>query len=160
MVRENKAIYAGSFDPFTNGHLDIVKKSLNVFSNVTILIARNSSKDICWGTNDMKNAIQRCMKKEFPNHSWFIDILEEGFVADYCEKHGARYLVRGLRNQMDFLYEENIAKINKELSPSLETVYFRTNDEIVSSSMVREFLFSGKPILKYVPKEIYDLIAR
>lgn len=160
MSRVTKAVYAGSFDPFTNGHLDIVKKSLKVFDNLTILIASNREKNRTWNINDMKDAIQRCMKKEFPNHSWFIDLLEEGFVADYCNKHGARYLVRGLRNQMDFIYEENIAKINKELGSSLETVYFRTNDEIMSSSMVREFLFGGKPILKYVPEEIYNLIAR
>ena len=65
---------------------------------------------------------------------------DEGMIADFCKEHNVDYLVRGLRNTSDYLYEENIAKINYELNPYLKTVYFRATNETISSSMIREFL--------------------
>lgn len=87
-------------------------------------------------------------------------ILSDGLVADYCKSVDAQYLVRGLRNTSDYLYEENIAKINAEINPNLKTVYFRATNEVVSSSMVRELFGYGKDISKYLPEEVLRIIAQ
>lgn len=154
---ENKAIYAGSFDPFTNGHMTILEKTLKIFPSVTVLLANNSSKTRTWDAMEMLSAIRKCLDKTFPGKCLYVDYTD-GYVADYCESHGARYLVRGLRNNMDFMYEEEIAKVNKELNWKLETIYLRADNDIISSSMIRGFIAGGKSAYKYVPEEIYDLI--
>ena len=77
-----------------------------------------------------------------------------GLVADYCKDVGANYLVRGLRNTSDYLYEENIAKINTEINPDLKTIYFRATNDTISSSMVRELHSYDRDVSKYLPDEI------
>ena len=81
--------------------------------------------------------------------------LDGCLVADYCKERDICYLVRGLRNTSDYLYEENIAKINSTINPDLKTIYFRSNNDVISSSMVRELAKYGKDVSKYVPLEIY-----
>jgi pantetheine-phosphate adenylyltransferase len=84
--------------------------------------------------------------------------LPDTLVADYCKTLNAQYLVRGIRNTSDYLYEENIAKINREINPELKTIYFRADNEVISSSMVRELAHYNKDISAYVPVEIFNLI--
>ena len=84
-------------------------------------------------------------------------VFENGLIADYCKSVDSEYLIRGLRNTSDYMYEENIAKINQEINPRLKTVYFRADNEIISSSMVRELMAFNKNVDKYVPKEIASL---
>lgn len=146
------AVYAGSFDPFTNGHLSIVKEASEVFDRVFICIAQNSEKKRFIDGNVMGSAITSCLHSVGINNC--VVISHKGLIADFCKEHNVDYLVRGLRNTSDYLYEENIAKINYELNPNLKTVYFRATDETISSSMVREFLKYGKSVEKYVPYEI------
>lgn len=150
------AVYAGSFDPFTNGHLSIVKEASEVFERVYICIAQNSEKKRFMDGSMMGSAISSCLAAHGINNC--VVVSYKGMIADFCKEHSVDYLVRGLRNTSDYLYEENIAKINFELNPNLKTVYFRATNETISSSMVREFLKYGKPIHSYVPKEILDII--
>jgi pantetheine-phosphate adenylyltransferase len=77
-----------------------------------------------------------------------------GLVADYCKENGIDYLVRGLRNTSDYLYEEEVAKINAEIFPRLKTVYFRAKDDVISSTLVKLLYEQNKDITKYLPKEI------
>ena len=150
------AVYAGSFDPFTNGHLSVVKSAAEVFDTVYVVIAQNCEKKRFVGFADMSKAIERCLLKEGLNNCKVEACF--GLVADFCNDVGAGYLVRGLRNTSDYMYEENIAKINAEINPDLKTVYFRATDDTISSSMVRELHKYGKDISKYVPKEIEILL--
>lgn len=150
------AVYAGSFDPFTNGHLSIVKEASEVFDRVFICIAQNSDKKRFIDGNIMGSAITSCLDS-YGIYNCVV-ISHKGMIADFCKEHNVDYLVRGLRNTSDYLYEENIAKINYELNPNLKTIYFRATDETVSSSMVREFIKYDKPINKYVPKEILEVL--
>ena len=76
-------------------------------------------------------------------------------VADYCKEQGCEYLIRGLRNTTDYLYEENVASINTEINPNIKTIYFRTRNEVLSSTFVKELYKYGKDITKYLPKEIH-----
>lgn len=154
-MKSKKALYAGSFDPFTNGHLSIVEKSSELFDEVIVGIAANSNKRrITSDVYYMKDAIVDQLKR-YDNVSV---VVIDGLVADYCKKKDILYLIRGLRNTSDYLYEENIAKINSEINSDLQTIYFRADNDVISSSMVRELREYGKDISKFVPEEIYKIL--
>ena len=145
-----KALYAGTFDPFTNGHFYIAKQSAKLFNELTICIAHNSNKKRSSDTYKMKCAIEELFK----NYDNVSVVIVSELIADYCAKNDINYLVRGIRNTSDYLYEENIAKINNEINPSLQTIYFRADNDVISSSMVRELKNYGKDVSKYLPEEI------
>lgn len=154
-----KAIYAGSFDPFTNGHLSIVREASKLFDTVYVCIGKNSSKQRFVDETKMQHAIKMVLLREGIINSEVV--VFNGMVADLAQKLGVDYLVRGLRNSMDYAYEENIAKINSILNPTLKTVYFRASSmdgEVISSSMIREFLKYEKDVCPYVPIEIVDIL--
>ena len=85
-------------------------------------------------------------------------VIHGGLVADYCAQQGIRYYVRGLRSDIDYSYEENIARINRLINPDLETLYLRSDDPAISSSMIRELLAFGKPVDRYVPDQVRRVI--
>lgn len=151
------AVYAGSFDPFTNGHLSIVQSASDLFDHVYVVIAQNANKQRKISPEQMKDAIAQVFKRERLLNCTAI-LLPDTLVADYCKTLNAQYLVRGIRNTSDYLYEENIAKINREINPELKTIYFRADNEVISSSMVRELAHYKKDISAYVPVEIFNLM--
>lgn len=151
-----KAIYPGSFDPFTNGHLDIVKKAAVLFDEVDVIIGVNSNKRRTFPSADMKHAIEKTLQElNLCNVSVTI---HDGLVAEYAKEKDIPYMIRGLRNNMDYNYEENIAEVNKLINPRLEYVYFRAENVAVSSSMVKELRSYGLDISPYVPKAIFDIV--
>lgn len=152
----NIAVYAGSFDPFTNGHLSIVKNAAELFDKVYVVIARNPDKHRSSDVDSMCQAMKDCFTHEGLNNC--VPLLHTGLIAELCYTLNAKYLIRGLRNTSDYMYEENIAKINQEINPQLKTIYFRAENDVISSSMIRELKKYGKDITKYVPKEIADMI--
>lgn len=148
----NFAVYPGSFDPFTNGHLDIVKKSSALFDKVYILIGVNSNKTRDYDVELMKSAIEdSLLDNEIDNCSVCV---YDGLIAQFAKENGIKYMIRGLRNNMDYNYEENIAEVNKLINPQLEYVYFRAENVAVSSSMVKELCSYGQDVSKYVPKSV------
>lgn len=149
-----KALYTGSFDPFTKGHLSIVEKAAELFDKVVIGIAYNSKKKRNTDINVMIEAI----KKQVSDLDNVSVTRINGLVADWCQEREYYYLVRGLRDTSDYLYEENIAKINKEINSNLRTIYFRADNDVISSSMVRELCENNKDVSKYVPEEIYKIL--
>lgn len=152
-MKVRKALYAGSFDPFTNGHLYIAEKAAELFDELVIGIAENSNKKRSTDIYEMKDAI----REHFKCYDNVSVVIIDSLVADYCMKKDICYLVRGLRNTSDYLYEENIAKINNEINPNLRTIYFRADNDVISSSMIRELNEHGKDISKFVPEEIYKI---
>lgn len=150
-----RALYAGSFDPFTNGHLSIVEKSSELFDEVIVGIAANSKKNRSTDVYDMKDAIM----EELKHYDNVLVVVIDGLVADYCNRKDINYLVRGLRDTSDYLYEENVAKINNEINPALKTIYFRADNDVISSSMVRELREYGKDISRFIPKEINKIYS-
>ncbi len=152
----NIGFYAGSFDPFTNGHLHVVKTSSKLFDKVIIAIGENSFKKRRFDNKKMKEAIEKVLiENKLDNVSV---IIYDSFTADVALEYGTTYLIRGLRNGMDYQYEENISAINEETS-KLDTIYIRAGRHgSTSSSMVTELLTYGKDISSYVPKPILDLL--
>ena len=151
-----RAIYPGSFDPFTNGHLDIVKKSAALFDEVYVVIGINSNKSRSFASDAMKKAIETTV------HDLGLGNVRvtvyEGLVAQYAKENHIKYMIRGLRNNMDYNYEENIAEINKLINPDMEYVYFRAENVAVSSSMVKELRTYGLDISGYVPKAVFKIL--
>ncbi len=148
--------YAGSFDPFTNGHLHIVKTASKIFDKVIVGIGENNSKTRRFDKVNMKQAINKVFKQE--NLVNCECIIFSGLTADVAKKHNATMLIRGVRNGIDYDYEENLALINEEVS-GLDTIYIRAGKlGYLSSSMVYELIKYKKDVSKYLPKTIDNLI--
>lgn len=151
-----RAIYPGSFDPFTNGHLDIVKKSAALFDEVFVVIGINAQKKRTFESGKMKAAIEAALQElEITNVKV---IIYKGLVAEFAKSYQIKYMIRGLRNNMDYNYEENIAEVNKLINPDMEYVYFRAVNVAVSSSMVKELHSFGLDVSPYLPKAVYDML--
>lgn len=151
---KKSAIYPGSFDPFTNGHLDVVKKSAALFDKVVVAIGVNAGKKRNYDIEGMKKAIEQVL---VDNGILNCEVCYySGLVAEYAKENDIAYMIRGLRNTTDYNYEENIAEVNKLINPDLEYVYFRAENVGISSSMVRELLSYGKDVSKYVPDAVLE----
>ncbi len=146
------ALFPGSFDPFTKGHEDIVLRGLNIFDEIIIAMGHNSKKKRYFDVDQMKEKIRDC----FSNYTNIkIDTYDE-LTATYANRHGAGYLLRGLRNTTDFEYENSIAMVNKDLYNGLETVFLITSPRFafISSSIIREVHIYGGDVSKYVPYKL------
>ena len=152
------AVYPGSFDPFTNGHLDIVKKASKLFDKVVIVVAINKNKSRTYDINDMCIAIVDTLEEN--NITNCVVGTWDGLIADLMRSWGDKYLIRGLRNTTDYNYEEFMAKVNKLIYPEIEYVYFRADNSAISSSMVKELYSYGQDVSAYVPKEVMDILRR
>jgi pantetheine-phosphate adenylyltransferase/dephospho-CoA kinase len=152
---ESNALFAGSFDPFTNGHLSILKKACSIFDSVYLCIANNADKKRRYSIAEMQEAIKQTISLNGLTNCEVV--ICDHLVADFCKELGVTYLIRGLRNTSDYMYEENISKINHEINPNLETVYLRGDDDVISSSMVYEFVKYGKSIEKFVPEPVLQV---
>jgi pantetheine-phosphate adenylyltransferase len=150
------AIYAGSFDPFTNGHLDILKQANELFDMIFIVFAENPLKKRSYNVDKMMGAVNKHLHDI--NMKGYSIYSSDKLISDIARVENAQYLIRGLRNPNDYNYEENIAKINKELNPDLNTIYLRANNEIISSTMVKELFKYGKDISKYVNPYVLEVI--
>ena len=153
-----KAIYPGSFDPFTNGHLDIVRKSAAIFDQVYVVIGVNANKKRTFSANRMIPAIEKALADAGITNA--VVTSHAGLVAQYAKEQGIGYMIRGLRNNMDYNYEENIAEINKLINPNMEYIYFRAENVAVSSSMVKELCRYHQDISKFVPQPMLDYMIQ
>ena len=150
------AFYAGSFDPFTNGHLHVIQKAAKVFNKVVIGIGDNPDKKRRFDKELMKNTIEKILKNRKLNNVKVI--CYDNITVDAAKENNATFLVRGVRNGMDYEYEENMASINEEVA-GIDTIYIRAGKlGNISSSMVMELYENGKDISKYLPKEVIDII--
>ena len=145
------ALFPGSFDPFTNGHFDIVVRGLEVFDEIIISIGHNTQKKRYFEVDLMVRKISEAFIK-YPNVS--VEIYDE-LTSQFAKKKNAKYLLRGLRNTTDFEYENSIAQANKFLNKNMETVFLITSPEYaaISSSIIRELHKYGadtKDLLPYL----------
>jgi len=149
------ALFAGSFDPYTNGHHAVVRKATALFDEVVVLIGVNVNKRRAFDAGAMRLAIQEAIDADGLNAR---AVIHTGLVADYCAENGIRWYVRGLRSAADYSYEEGNAQVNQRLNPELETIYLRGDDTALSSSVVRELMAFEKDVSKFVPVPVMKVI--
>ena len=150
------AFYAGSFDPFTNGHLHVVQKSAKVFDKVIVGIGDNPDKKRRFDKELMKTVIEEILRNN--NISNVEVVCYDKMTVDAAKDNNATFLVRGVRNGMDYEYEENMAAVNEEVA-GIDTIYIRAGKlGSISSSMVMELYENGKDVSKYLPKEVMDIV--
>lgn len=150
--------YAGSFDPFTNGHLHVVTQSAKLFDRVIIGIGVHSKKTRRFDKELMQKAIEQVLVRNNLNNVTVI--CYDNLSVDVAIENNSTFLVRGIRNGMDYEYEENMASINEKIS-GLDTVYIRAgNLGNISSSMVMELLRNNKDVSRYLPEEVLALVRK
>ena len=153
-----KAVYAGSFDPYTNGHKDIIRKAAKLFDELHIIIGINQKKTRTFTAQEMAKAIKDDVIEAGIKNCKVV--VFDGVIALYCKENDIKYTVRGLRNNMDYNYEENISEVNKLINPDLETVYLRADVKAISSSMVKELLSYNQDIMSFVPPAVLELVEK
>jgi pantetheine-phosphate adenylyltransferase len=151
-----KAIFPGTFDPFTNGHLDIVIRGLTMYDEIVVAIGVNSGKNNLFSLDQRTQWIEELFAQE-PR----VSVLHYyGLTAHFAEQIGAHFILRGLRNTQDFTYEQQIANVNIDLAESVQSVFLITNPQnaSVSSTIVRDLIKYKGAYDKYVPEMIYRAI--
>lgn len=146
-----KAIFPGSFDPITLGHLDIIKRSIPLFDEIIIAIGVNAEKKYMFSLEERKRFIEETFKDD---PTVFV-ITYEGLTIDLCQKLKANFILRGLRNPADFEFEKAIAHTNRRLS-KIETVFLLTaaDTAFISSSIVRDVIRNGGEYQMLVPEAV------
>lgn len=150
------AVYPGSFDPVTNGHLDIIERASHVYDKVIVGVLNNKSKMPLFSTEERVDMI-KCVTKDLDN----VDVKSfTGLLVDFAKENGASVIVKGLRTVADFEYELQMALLNKALNPEFETMFLMTNTKYsyISSSMVKELAGYNGDLTGLVPKKIISKI--
>ncbi len=151
-MSNNKAIYPGSFDPLTNGHLDIIKRASKLFDEVTVAVLINTTKKGLLSLEERVELIEAEIK-DLPNVK--VDSFV-GLLVDYCKENDIDVIVRGLRAISDYEYEMQIAQMNRTLNPNIETIFLMTNTKysFLSSSIVKEVVRFGGKVDGVIPDSV------
>jgi len=146
------AIYPGSFDPLTNGHLDVIERAVKLFDHVIVAVAKNESKQPLFSLEERVDLVQRCIK-HFPNAE--VDSFG-GLLVDYAKQRNAQAIVRGLRAVSDFEFEFQLALMNRKLNEKVETIFMMPKDTytFLSSRIIKEIARLGGDITTFVPGHV------
>ena len=151
-----KAIYPGSFDPITNGHIDVIKRASRIFDQVTIAVSQNISKKSFLSEKEKIEAINLSLEG-LKN----VEVIAfDSLLVDFAKTNNAQIILRGLRAVSDFEYEFQLAGMNKHLDKNIETFFLTPSEEFsnISSSLVREILMLGGDISSFVPKKVEKIL--
>ena len=153
--RVTTAIYPGSFDPLTFGHLDILERSVRLFDRVVIAILTNSQKAPLFTVEERLETVREIVTPRFPNVEIEVDVFH-GLLVDYAQRKNAQVIVRGIRAVTDYEYELQMALMNRRLAPGIETVFMMPaeNYSYLSSRLVKEIAAHGGSITGLVPESV------
>lgn len=162
MKKQKSAIYAGSFDPVTNGHLWIIKQACRLFDHVIVAIGDNPNKSYLFSADERLEMLESLVE-EFPNVKF--EVLGNKYLARYAQEMNIPFLIRGIRSNQDFEYEKGMAHINTNIAPEIETVYLIPPLAItqISSSMVKGLVGPEgweESVKKYVPRGVMKLLKK
>ena len=146
------AVFPGSFDPITLGHVSVIKRAMPLFDQIVIAIGDNADKKHMFSADQRKSWIREVFKS---NHKIEIDIYD-GLTVEYCKNKNAHFILRGLRTSADFEFERSIAQINRRLAPGVDTLFILTEAKYtpISSSIVRDVIRNNGDISEFVPPEV------
>ncbi|MCR4632171.1 MAG: pantetheine-phosphate adenylyltransferase [Treponema sp.] len=145
-----KAVFAGSFDPPTNGHLDIIERSSKLFDSIDVVVSVNPEKKYMFSDEERFEMLKTLVSK-YSNVSVH---LYKGLIVNYAKQSGAKVLIRGVRSTNDFAYEFELASMNQNLNPGIETVFLQSKEKysIVKSSSIKQLAQFGGDISRMVPE--------
>lgn len=145
-----RALYPGSFDPVTRGHLDLVERALRLFESVTVAAAENISKQPVFNLEERLGLLRKVLPAQVKVVAF------RGLVVDYCRTQGYDVILRGLRTMSDFEYEYQMAMTNRHLAPQVETVFVMPNLQYsyVSSSLIKDVVRNGGDVSTFLPPDI------
>ena len=153
-----KAIYAGTFDPFTNGHRDVVLKAISTFDSLTILVAQSPNKIPFISVKNRVKMLEELFKKEpkISIKNW------DGLIVDFARKNKIGTIVRGLRPTGDFENEYQMAVMNNKLLPQIQTIFFMTGGDVnyISSSLVKEIYGHGGDASSFLPPQVMKYLKK
>lgn len=151
-----KCVYPGSFDPISNGHLDIIKRAAKLFDEVHVVVSYNMFKKSAFSKDERIELI----KLSTANLSNVIITSYDGLVVNYCKENNINVIIRGMRNYSDYENEFQLFQYNKDINPTVETVILlpSSKNQFISSSAIKELVSYGLDISKYVPKPIVDKV--
>ncbi|MFC1501816.1 pantetheine-phosphate adenylyltransferase [bacterium] len=152
------AIYPGTFDPITNGHLDIISRASKIFDKVIVAVADNLQKDPLFSLDERKKLVQQTVKG-LKNIE--VDVFNE-LLVQYAKRKGASVLIRGLRAVSDFEYEFQMALMNRKLAPELETVYLMPSEEYtyINSTIAKEVFTLGGKVDCFLPAAVVEALKK
>ena len=153
-----KAIFAGTFDPITKGHERVIEKASKLFDEVIVAVCVNPKKTSLYSKEKRLEMINMVIKK----YSNVKAVVHDGLVVDLMKSEGAIYYVRGVRNNTDYLYENDMYFMNKELYPELITMYFPCEKDLldVSSTVVRNAIYNDEDLSLYLSNEVINAIKQ
>lgn len=157
------AVYAGTFDPITNGHLDIIQRALGIFDKVRVSVVEESKKQTWFNAQERVALVEEVLKTFPPSERKRVAVgAFEGLLVDHVRSEGAHVVIRGLRAVSDYEYEAQMAIINRHLAEDIETVFLMTSDHcsFISSSVVREILRNGGDISGLVPAPVVKRLRK
>ncbi|NTU97924.1 MAG: pantetheine-phosphate adenylyltransferase [Chlorobiaceae bacterium] len=154
---KRNAIYPGTFDPFTNGHLDVLERALNIFDEVTVVIAENNQKNALFSVEERQTMIEEIISEY---RGVDVRVLHSGLLADYARQLGATAIIRGVRQVKDFEYEFQMSLLNRHLYPEVTTVFLMPNVKYtyVASSIIREVAMLGGDVSKFVHPCVMEML--
>lgn len=151
-------IYPGTFDPITNGHIDIISRAVKIFPNIIVAVAKNSAKKPLFSLEDRKYCAQEALR-ELPG----VTVMHvDQLLVDFARQQGAKIILRGLRAVADFEYEFQLAGMNKKLMTEIETIFMTPSEQslFISSTLVREIATLGGDVSNFVPKVVVDVLKK
>jgi len=152
---KKNAIYPGTFDPITYGHIDVIKKALNIFDTVIVAISDGNNKNYLFNSDERIEIIKKALFSDLKLNKNKIKIISfKSLTTDLCKKHKSNIILRGLRAVSDFEYEFQLAGMNRKLNDSVETIFLMSNveNQIISSKFVKEIISLGGDVKKFTTK--------
>ena len=152
---KKNAIYPGTFDPITYGHIDVIKKALNIVDTVIVAISEVNNKNYLFNSDERIEIIKKALFSDLKLNKNKIKIISfKSLTTDLCKKHKSNIILRGLRAVSDFEYEFQLAGMNRKLNDSVETIFLMSNveNQIISSKFVKEIISLGGDVKKFTTK--------
>ena len=152
---KKNAIYPGTFDPITYGHIDVIKKALNIVDTVIVAITEENNKNYLFNSDERIEIIKKALFSDLKLNKNKIKIISfKSLTTDLCKKHKSNIILRGLRAVSDFEYEFQLAGMNRKLNDSVETIFLMSNveNQIISSKFVKEIISLGGDVKKFTTK--------
>ena len=152
---KKNAIYPGTFDPITYGHIDVIKKALNIVDTVIVAISDVNNKNYLFNSDERIEIIKKALFTDLKFNKNKIKIISfKSLTTDLCKKHKSNIILRGLRAVSDFEYEFQLAGMNRKLNDSVETIFLMSNveNQIISSKFVKEIISLGGDVKKFTTK--------